>query len=185
MAKEFAKKLLLSFLVGAGYLISVVAITAIMVQATGIELVDSLANLAQGLGEGSGIAIVVALFSLLITGGLIVVWVKIRPRIAKLLGLTVKEHPISTQKKLGFFLTLIIVGAITSGIFMAYAEFTANLVAEQNVNTLNAFSVGLTSGNPMLIIISFLAIAFFGILVHILGGWVNPIENALPDKINK
>jgi len=185
MAKEFAKKLLLSFLVGAGYLISVVALTAIMVQATGIELVDSLANLASGLGQGSMTAIFVAIFSLFITGGLIVVWVKIRPRIANMLGLSVMEHPIDTKKKIGFVLAIIIVGAITSGIFMAYAEFTENLIASTNVNTLNAFALGLTSGNPMLLVVSFLAIAFFGILVHILGGWINPIERALPGQLKR
>ena len=99
--------------------------------------------------------------------------------------MTVKEHPIDTKKKLGFILAIIIVGAITSGIFMAYAEFTENLIASQNVNTLNAFALGITSGDPMLIVISFLAIAFFGILVHILGGWINPIEKALPGKLSR
>ena len=131
------RKALLHFSVGAGYIITVLLVGAVVLALTGITLMDSLGEFAQGVGQGNITAIGFSVLALIITGGLIAVWVKIRPRIAKIIGVTVKTTNFDTKRKLAFVFALLVVGIITSGVFFAFTEFTNNLVPGTDVTSLN------------------------------------------------
>jgi len=167
--KDIGKRFALNFLVGAGFIASILVVNLLLGAITLEPLTNSIRDLG-GIAQGNVMLTVIALISLGITGVLIYLWVKARRTIAHYLGVTVTTMAkMSHQHKIAYVLTFVGVGALWWIALFGFTEFASGVT---DVDVLDLST--LVSGDPMSTIIGVIGLVFLGLIVTLLGRAFSP-----------
>lgn len=167
--KGIGKRIALNFIVGAGFIASILVVNVVLVAITLAPLTNAISDLG-GIAQGNIMLTVVALISLGITGVLIYVWVMARRTIAHYLGVTVTTMAkMSHQHKIAYVLTFVGVGALWWIALFGFTEFVSGVT---DVNVLDLST--LISGDPVSTGVAIIGLVFLGLIVTLLGRAFSP-----------
>ncbi|MDF2424011.1 MAG: hypothetical protein OPY03_01785 [Nitrosopumilus sp.] len=149
----------------------------ILVATTGVALTNSISDLGTSAGQAfsNPILLVVTLFSMIITGVIIMAVAVIRTKLAKHFGFAPQSISFNVKRKGGLVLSFLFIGIVTSLIFGGFNDFIANASPNQDLNSLNGFITAILSGNIGLVVAIFVTIAVFGALANLVGHLWKPV----------
>ena len=172
------QRIALNFVVGAGFIASVLVVNLILTAIIGVQLANSIMDLG-GVLQGNFMLTITAIISLGITGLLVYVWVMLRSRIAKILKVTVTTATkISSQHKIAYVLTFVGVGALWWIALFGFTEFASGLT-DVDVTDLNTLISAIQTGNIMLLLIAVGGLVVLGLVVALLGRAFSPTQKVV------
>lgn len=187
MVHPILRKILLSFTIGVGFILTFLVAQFLLISYTGIELASNIASLGAASREvfNNPMLILTTIVSMIVTGGLVMIWAVIKGHIAPTFKLE-KGQPVKISKSpkrlIGLLAVLFVVGVITSLIFGGFNDYIASLSPDVNLKSLNALYDAIVQQQPIMIVWIFAAIVVFGVLVTIAGALYHPIQAKLLPK---
>ena len=180
---DLKRKILLYFIIGAGFSITVFIANAILFATLGVQLTNSTKNLFEGVFTANPLLFFTAFISLAVTGILLVIWAYLAPNVGKIIGVHVNQsQKLETKHKLGMVLTLIGIGIVTWTIIYGFNQAILGFDDTVNINDPMVLWSAIVSQNIVLVIASFLAIMFFGAVLALLTKAIHPTQ-AIADKL--
>ena len=175
---EMLRKLGLNFVVGFGFILSTIILTAILGSTLGVSIAGDIRDIGTGLAGMDAMIIGVSALGFILTGGLVYVWAKARKPIAKWMGYDVSDAPkLNNKGKITPILaTLFAVGIIASVIIYGFTQLLAGLSPDIELSSITTLLDAVMTMNPMLIAGSFVAIVAFGWVVGLLGQAIDPVS---------
>lgn len=175
-------RIALNFVVGAGFLATVLVVQALLGAVVSFELVNSIRDLTGAFNNPTLFG--TAIISFAISGSLIIFWAHARRWIGKPLSVNVQApQKLQTQHKVALIFTIIGVGIITSIIFYGFNEAVAGISPNANINDLGTLMTAISEGNFLVVIGAVIAILIFGILVAFVGRLIAPTQK-LADTVS-
>ncbi len=175
---EMLRKLGLNFVVGFGFILSTILLTAVLGATLGVSIAGDIRDIGAGLAGMDAMVIGVSALGFILTGGLVYLWARLRRPIAKYMGYQVSEAPsLNGKGKITpIIATLFAVGIIASVIIFAFTQVLSGISPDVELNSISTLLDAVMSMNPWLLLGSFLAIVAFGWVVGKLGQALAPVS---------
>lgn len=174
---ELLRKLGLNFVVGFGFILSTILLTAILGSTLGVSIAGDIRDIGAGVAEMNGAVIAVSALGFILTGVLVYVWAKLRRPIGHYMGYESEQSPnLSSKKITPLIATLFAVGIIASVVIYGFTQVLSGVSPDVELNSIGTLLDAIMTMNPALLLGSFVAIVAFGYVVNWLGQAIAPVS---------
>ncbi len=179
---EMLRKLGLNFVVGFGFILSTILLTAVLGATLGVSIAGDIRDIGAGLAGMDAMVIGVSALGFILTGGLVYLWARLRRPIAKYMGYQVSESPkLQSGKITPLIATLFAVGIIASIVIYGFTTALSGISPDVELNSIGTLLDAIMTMNPWLLLGSFVAIVAFGYVVNWLGQAISPVSKRVSD----